>query len=108
MPEGLYSLDASGTKHSSIPRNRKTSPRSSEGVVSQVFVEPDSNLVPTERVEVPFYLGVVETLCLYQRGPHLSRVRASFLQSLSEATERFATDLYAVHEIEYALSAGFG
>src|SRR5215203_2384407 len=70
-------------------------------MVSQVIVEPDSNLVPTERVEVPSYLGVVESLLFVipEGSPLIPHTCLFRLQSLSEATERFATDLYAVQKI---------
>ena len=79
-----------------------------ERIVSQILVQPDANLVSTERVEVPFYLGVVESLLsvIPAEAPTIPHTCLSHLQGFGEASEGFTTDLYAVQKFAYALSAG--
>ena len=72
-----------------------------ERIVSQILVQPDANLVSTERVEVPFYLGVVESLLsvIPAGAPTILPTCLFHLQGFDEASEGFTTDLYAVQKI---------
>src|SRR5215211_3463912 len=72
-----------------------------KGLVSQILEQPDSNMLLSECLEVPFDLSVVETFLFVIpiRPPIISHTLLFRLQCLGEASERFTTDLHQVHEV---------